>query len=200
MNSVDRAGNFRGIISEYGLKKMDSGAVGVTIRVLIEEMWDQENQAWVDWQYDMEAVGDIWIIGNKEKGNKINERAARSLIQYAGWDGNIASIVTNEWQPSKVHVSVSREEYKGNVHFKISFVNDYDRPPGGLVSNVSADEAKQMAAVYGSSLRALAGTVRANGSKPNGNAPPTPPARKPAPVQEPLPQRAHDPVGEEIPF
>lgn len=180
----DREGTFRGVINGYGLKEMDSGAVGVALRVLLTQMWNGEE--WIGWsEYDMEAEGDVWII---KKVGAVNEAAAQSLIKFAGWDGNLLSITEETWEPKPVAVVVKRDEYEGKTRFKIAFVNDHERTPGGL-SNVDAAKAKELNTRFGAQLRALVGNNARNGSTPPPTSKPSPPPIASAPAQ-----------GKDIPF
>lgn len=168
MQPIDREGVFRGVISSYGLKEMDSGAVAVAVKVNLTQMWT--GNEWCDWsQYEMEAEGDVWIV---KKTGHVNEGAAQSLINFAGWDGNLLSIVNESWEPKPAAFVIKREEYEGKTRFKVSFVNDYERTPGGL-SNVTPEKVKELNTRFGSQFRALAGNKGRNAAPTNGR--PTPP-------------------------
>lgn len=204
MLPCDREGQFRGEITEYGLKEMDSGAIAVAILVRLTEMWDGD--MWADWkEYEMECGGDVWIVG---KEGKLNEKAAKSLINFAGWDGNIEAIQNEQWRPTPCQVAVKKEEYKGTTYFKVAFVNDYERTPGAL-SMISADKAKELQARFGSQFRAMAGNVKRNGAPAPTTAKPPAPKRPPAkkdplaiqPPNQPEPAaRGSYSQGEDIPF
>jgi len=170
---VDREGVFRAEIKAYGLRAMESGSVCVTIQAALFHFW--EGDAWIPWsEYDMEATGDIWII--KTDGT-LNDGAAKSLINNAGWDGSIESIVNETWQPTPCQVTIKANEYKGQRSLKIAFVNDFDRTPGGL-GNVDSDRAKAFQAKFGPSLRAMLGNAKRNTAPPAGK-PKAPPLRVP---------------------
>lgn len=190
--NVDRAGTFRGNIVEYGLKEVESGSVAVTMRVQLNEMWNDQNKDWDDWaQYDQEAHGDVWII---KKDKTPNQNAVTSLCRNAGWDGNIESIQDGKWQPNPVQVVIVEDHYNGETRMKISFINDFYRTPGGLGANMTPEKAKQLQMQFGSALRAIAGNSKRDASKPNG-APASPPPRQYAPPPPPA-NRSE----EEIPF
>lgn len=196
---VDRPGTFRGEIKEYGLKEMESGAVAVGIRASLTQFFDQESKEWMDWSaYDQEAEGDIWIV---KKDGKPNTNGVESLTKYAGWDGDIMAVIQGSWQTIPCQLVIIEESYKGQTRSKISFVNDYDRTPGGQLSNVDENKAKELAARFGSQFRAIAGNGKrstpASTKMPNGR-PPIPRAREtPEPPMEPLPARTS---GDDIPF
>lgn len=180
---IDREGQFKGLIVEYGLTEAESGALGVNIRVSLTHMWKQGDDFWEPWeQYLMEAEGTIWLVKKDNKGP--NAPGIESLVKWAGWDGDLASIQNNTWQPTPCQVAIKRDEYKGNVRFKIAFVNDHDRTPGAM-SNVAPDRIGQLATQYGGQFRAIAANVKRNNATtmPGQSAePPRPPAPPAAPL------------------
>lgn len=196
MQPCDREGHFRAAITDAGLKEMESGAIAVAIKATLLECWDQNAQAWVPWaEYEMEAEGDLWIV---KKTGEINQGPAQSLIQFAGWDGNLESIINESWRPTECQVVVKRDEYEGKSRLKISYVNDRDRVPGGL-SNVNADKARELQSRFGSQLRAIAGNCKRNGTPATTGRPAAPP--RPAalpPPRETAP--AEDDGAMKIPF
>jgi hypothetical protein len=202
MIPCDREGIFRGKIEGYGLRDADkTSSLAVTLQVRLTELWDGDH--WEEWsQYDMEATGDIWII---KKDGTPNENGVRSLVENAGWDASIDSVYGQTWQPTPVQVVVKRDDYKGEVRFRIEFVNTYDRTPGA-VSTVSSDKARELSSQHGAALRAIAGNVKRNGPPgPGGPVKPPAPGAVAAPVRPATPPAAArvgtpTPKAEEIPF
>ncbi len=177
MLPVDRPGTFRAHIASYGLKEMDSGAVAVTIHCELVSMF--HDGEWIDWPAGtMEADGDVWIIKKKESGGGLNENGVRSLIDYAGWDGNIESIQSATWTPTKCAVVIQESEYKGKKSLKVAFVNDYNRTPGAM-STLDPAKAKQLQSQYGAQLRAMAGNKARAATPPPNSRPAPPPALQP---------------------
>lgn len=174
---VDRDGTFRAEIVGYGLKEMESGAVSVALQVRLVEWFGQEagsEPQWYDFSMmNMEAEGDFWIVSGRDRGNKVNEMAAKSLIDNAGWDGMFDSIQNQTWEPTPCQVVVKTEEYKGQKRRKISFLNDWNRTPGANLSNVTPEKVKELSMRYGSQFRAIAGNTKRNGAQPASM--PTPP-------------------------
>lgn len=198
---VDRAGSFKGVIEEYGLKEMESGSVAVSLKARLTEFWD--GQEWHDWcQYEQEAEGDVWVI---KKDGKPNDKAIESLVKFAGWDGDFLSLIQQSWTPTPCQLTITSETYKNVVRLKIAFVNDLNRTPGGQMSNVDEAKAKDLQARFGASMRAIvgnakrAGTIPAPPPKTNGKPLAIPRALDtPDPGIQPLPARTS---GEElIPF
>lgn len=184
MQPVDRKGQFRAQITDYGLTESKDGAVGITLKVKLLEWFDLtakdengEQGAWIPWeQYDMQAEGTAWVV---KKTGEMNELGAKSLISFAGWDANLESVANGSWQPTLCQVAVDEEEYKGVTRRKISFVNDYNRNPLGMGS-VAPGKAKELQGRFGAQLRALAGNAKRNAPSANGPIPAPPPARQPA--------------------
>lgn len=171
MQACDRTGWFRAIILDYGLKKMDSGAVAVAIHVKLTEMWDDEK--WIPWgEYDMEAFGDVWIV---KKDGKLNDRQAKALMEFAGWDASLESITNGTWETTPCQVQIDNEKYKNQDLFKISWINDFDKVPGAAMSNVDDSALKELAARFGSPLRALQSNVKRNSQPPSKSRPSPPP-------------------------
>ncbi len=174
---VDRAGTFRAEIFEYGLDEKDSGSVALSVKATLTEMWNQETGEWESWeQYSQEAMGDIYII---KKDKTPNVKAIESVVKCAGWDGRCQSIADKSWEPTPCQVSVKENTYEGNTRYRIEFINEFDRVPGGNVGNVDADKAKALDTQFGSSFRAIVGNLKkskpAEGSRP---AAPPPKAKK----------------------
>jgi hypothetical protein len=176
---VDREGTFRAEITEYGLSEMDSGSMAVKLKVKLLELWNKTECQWEQWaQYDMEAEGSVWIV--KKNNGGLNQRAAESLINFAGWDGDLESLVNESWRPTKCAVVIASETYNNETKLKITFVNDFNRTPGAI-GNVSPESVKAASARYGGQLRALAGNVKRNGTTAPAGNPPTPPSPPPPP-------------------
>lgn len=178
---IDRTGDFQAEITEYGLQKADSGSVGIRFKAKLTAMWNPETNGWEDWtEFNAQAWGSSWIV---KRDGTIHKPAVEALVKYAGWDGNLKSVVENTWVPTACQVSIGSEVYNDQTQFRISFVNAFDRVPGANVGNVTSDALKELENRFGSSLRAVVGNVKRNTSPPaavNGG-PKKPPARSAAP-------------------
>jgi hypothetical protein len=194
MEMVDRPGDFRGVVEEYGVRKTDkSKSVGVNILMRITEMYDHDAQEWVGWDYQHHVYGTIWVI---KKDGTPNDNGVKSAVEALDWDGSFTSLSAKTWKPAPCSFSVVEKEYQGSTSLEISFFNEYDRVPGGGMKQLDENEVKAIQAQYGSPLRGLAAqfkrnkTVPAAGSKP---AAPPPAKRQPEPVTNGAPQ-------EDVPF
>jgi|GEM_PF-2511934 len=195
---IAQAGNFRGLITEYGLVQQQSGATAIWISARIDEAWDPENKEWVDCrEYNIFATGDIYII---KKDGKINQSQAEALAKYAGWDMNLASVYGNSWVPTPSQFVVNSDTYKDKTRYRIEWVNAYDRTPGQRAGVVDLETAKVIEAQYGSQFRALAGNVKRNGDKPTGKPSAPKPAQAPREDVAKAPSIKPEEGEKEIPF
>lgn len=162
---INQEGIFRGRIIQYRLDTYDSGSVAVSYKARIDDILSDKE--WYDWrEHEFEAIGKIFIVG--KEGNLI-ERSCKSLIDNAGWDGDITSIVENTWSPSPVQFTVGEEEYNGQTQFRIKWLNNYDWMPGQ--GSASSKEASDLQNKFGAQLRAMAGgknKTKVSPAKPTG--------------------------------
>lgn len=169
---IDREGNFQAEILEYELKEYGTGSVAIGVRCRITAEWNDEQGVWTDWTpYDVEASGNLFIV---KKNGELNKKAIESLVQATGWDGSFNSIVNRTWQPTPCQLVIQSNTYNNVTTFQIAFVNLFDSSPGGGITKVDADKAKQMEARFGSQLRALAGNVKRNAPAATDKPMPTP--------------------------
>jgi hypothetical protein len=183
---LEGAGTARGQITEHGIKEFESGSVAISIVVSVKEYWDTETSTWVNCEADdYYTAGDIILV---KKDGTPNNNQVEALCKYAGWDGDIAKVGSDAWQPTPCAVVINADEYKGVTNYKISWLNEYDRTPGA-VGNCTPEKARELADRYGAQFRALAGNVTRNATAPTGKPkPPKPPtpsgskAKKPAPA------------------
>jgi hypothetical protein len=196
---LDREGDFRIEITSYGLYEADSGSVAVNLEANVLECWNPETQAWEDWrQYNVATTGSVWIV---KKDGKPNEKGVESLIRCAGWNGRPTSITQENWRPKPCQASCKRDEYQGQVRFKIAFLNPWDRTPGGM-GNVSPEKAKELELKFGSQFKAMhANFQRQEAGPPEGSQPQSPPPLQGVNPHQQANAAAHQKESEdEIPF
>jgi hypothetical protein len=172
MQPVDREGQFKAKIIEYGIRSADSGAVAVSLKAHLTELWHEDH--WVPWaEYQQEATGDVWVV---KKDGTVSQDSAENLMRCTGWDGSFTSISGKTWEPTDCQVQISKDEYKGQVRYRINYVNPIDRDPTGSMSVVPDDKIRELENRFGAPLRAIRGNVMRNQPAGNGkSAPPAPP-------------------------
>ena len=151
-----KEGQFRAKIVSYSLKEAASGAVGIHVKCLLTAE-PGPSGGWSDCDH-MEADGDIWII---KKDGDTNDRAVESLINHAGWDGNLETIANQGWTPKPCSVTTQRNEYNGEVTYKIGFINAYDSKP-----QMGKDRAAELQRKYGEKLHRLGGAIKPGAGSP----------------------------------
>ena len=142
---LNREGFFRGRIEEFGVREEDSKAIGIALRVRVLEEWSEEYSLWKDVSGEfVDAMGVIYIRG---KEGQLLDKAVHSLVKFAGWNGRISDITEGLWMPKEIQVVVKANTYKGKTTYRIAFVNDYNRAPGGsALSNVTSERAAELQA------------------------------------------------------
>lgn len=200
---VDREGEFRGVISAYGIYNAESGALGISLVGDLQDLWqppaDGADGYWCPWgEYQMQAEGTVWIV---KKDGTPNLAGIESLCKYAGWDGELSSIAEESWQPTPARMSVKKESYEGKERFKLAFLNDFNREPGSK-GNVDPDKARELQTRFGSHFKAIAGTVAQSKSPPPAGKPSSPkrPAAGVPANQASNARKAAAETGEQVPF
>lgn len=202
---IDRPGDFRASVQEYGLFNAESGSVAVNMKFNILEWYNTETGEWDDWrEYDFGVSGSFWIIKKPKEGQTrgdLNDRQIDALVKHCGWNAQLRGISEGTWEPTDCRVSVQKDDYQskklGCDVFKASFINAFDSTPGGSMGNVSAEEVGALDAQWGSKLRALASNAKAT-QKPAGK--PAPPTKKAPPKQAPVDSEGTEAPLDAIPF
>lgn len=182
MEMVDRPGDYRGVVEDYGVRKTDkSKSVGINLLMRITEMYDHENQTWIDWDYQHHVYGTIWVI---KKDGTPNDNGVKSAVEALDWDGSFTSLSAKTWNPSDCSFTVIEKEWEGTKSLEVSFFNEFDRTPGGGMKQLDEAEVKAIQAQYGSPLRGLAAQFKRNKAVPEAGSKPAAPPRpkKPEPV------------------
>lgn len=191
--AVDRAGFFQCDIVDYGMCEASDAAsqsVGVQIKCHLFAMYDFAQEAWIDWPYDQEAYGVLWVIN---RNGSLNDIACKSLVQCAGWDGDLDSIAEKRWEPTRCQVQVKESTYNNKTELRVAFVNQLDHVPGKM-GTLNTDKVKLLKSQHGSALRALTSTLKTNAA-PSPKGKPAPP-KAPPKVSAP----AGAPPADEVPF
>jgi len=151
---IDRAGIFQGRVIDYGVKTAKSGAVAVTLHVEIDNALVGDD--WEDWrEFEFDAFGDFWVVG---KTGDALEWTVRDLAKWLDWDGDLETIAKGTWTPTDpVTFKVEADEFEGVIRYRLARLVDPEKPSGGTVAGLDADEVKGLAAEFGPALRTIAG-------------------------------------------
>ena len=171
---IDRVGTFRGRIVEYGLQEASdtaSQSLGIVLRVEIDEAYNFEAEQWEDWKpFQYDARGYVNLV---KKDGSANDKSAENLCKCTGWNGSIGDIATGEWRPEAIQFTTKEDSFKDRVSYKIDFINEFNRTPGGGIKNIEPDKAKALQMKYGTTFKALAANVKRN--QPPKDKPKSPP-------------------------
>lgn len=182
---VDRAGVFRGVVTEYGVKKHTkegSESYSLNVRVALHELYDSASGEWIDWrEYEMTADGYLNIV---KKDGSLNESQVVPIMEHGGWDGLFSSLYDQAWKPTPCQFDIKWDDY-GDGMFKVNWFAAHDRGPVGL-GNCDEKMAKDLDTRLRSSLKAISGNIKRAKSKPEGK-PPSPLAAKTAKPDVPAP-------------
>lgn len=188
---LEMEGNFRALVTDFGLDEKESGAVAVNLRFEIMEMYSQaegktgSDDPWYWYQAkdagleNAEVYGQFWIIGKGEekKGSdgsttrepgKVNDRTVQDLVKHLNWDGDIMSIVERSWKPNPMgcQITVRNDPYKNENRYRAEFIAGWDDPVRRGMKNIDSSRAAELKARYGGSLRAIASNVKRNAGGP----------------------------------
>lgn len=161
---LTKEGKYRARIVGYWPDESQKGAFGVKLKCEVTATSSSEG-GWIDCE-PCDVEGTIWLI---KKDGEPNEGAVKSLMEHAGWDGNLESLVDG-WVPKPVCIEVKNEEYNGVTRTRVAFINGYDS--GGSVTRTRLAE---LQAKFGHRLAALGGAVTPTKRDPLAPPPPSGP-------------------------
>lgn len=181
--ALDRAGYFEATPTVWGIKKYDSGAIGVSILFGILSEWNGED--WSSWaEYEAHEIYGNFFIVKKDGG--LNDTQVEALCKALNWSGNLQDFSDENAQFSDCVITVGEEQYNGQNRLKVKWANPIGWAPNPSISNIDDGEIGTLQKRFGSQLRAIAGNVKRNGQAP-------PKRSDAAPVPEPA-------TGDSIPF
>lgn len=201
---ADREGDFRCEIVDYAIQqaKAPSQAVMVRLKVKLTHFYQPTeiggDGEWHPWEeYDQEAYGSVCVA---KKDGSLNQTGCESLMNNAGWDGDFSAVDNKTWKPTRCQVRLSPNEYHGKTTYQVAFVNGYDDTPGGgSLKSVGSERAKALQDRFGSSLRAIKGTLKTNAAPASGK-PKSPSPPKSVPVAAAATSENGAPPVDEVPF
>ncbi len=148
---LEYEGRFLADIKEFGIfQSSTSQAVAVDVFFSTLAYFDGDSQR----PYDgYETRGRFFVIG--KTGDVLPEQTS-ALADATGWDGDLAVILHQTWQPvSPVQIIVKPETNdKGRTYYNAIRILRADWEPSGA-GNVSEEDGRQIAARYSSALKSL---------------------------------------------
>jgi len=179
MRQLDREGVFKATPMQWGINNSEnSQSVALVVVYRILAQFDAGD--WQDWsEYeDHQITGYHYIV---KRDGQVNTTTVDNLVQSIGWDGNLD---LSAGPPEVVcQITTENEEYNGKSSLKVKWLNPENFAPGPKTADAAT--VKQLAARYGSQLRAAAAAKPKTTATKAKAAPPPPAKPKPAPTETP---------------
>ena len=172
---VDRAATFRGKAVDYGVSASSGGFPQFVLSLVATEIYDAEEQKWVDWsEYDVNEITAYCILFGS-KGETLTFNQVKKVFN---WDGaDFQTLSEGDYSEVGIQFRVEEDTYEQKTRLKVVWIDEFDAEPGRSVKKLGADELKQLTAKYAQFLKAKPavpakapakspGKVKAKGVKP----------------------------------
>ncbi len=203
MKQVDRESTFRGVVIDHGVSLTKNEYPQWNATLLATEIWDAEEQIWVDWT-DVEENGAIaYQVMFGSKGETLN---CAQIKKITGWDGeSFTGLARMDLADCKIQFRMEYNAYEGKTTLQVAWIDEYDATPGTAVKKLDAEGLKKLDAIMKGKLKKSApatvpagkpaspGTITKKGAKPTqkkgpveakGKKKPDAPAMPPSPPAE----------------
>lgn len=204
MSLVDRASTYRGNIVDHAVNlSRKSQNPQFQAQLVANEIWDEEDQVWVDWTpYEEREMTAYLCLFGKDGEIELNMRQVKAVT---GWNGNSFQEL-NDADLSKVTLQfrIETNTYEGKDRLQVNWIDVADATPGRRVTKLDASELKQLDAKYARHLKNKATPTKAptKATKPAGpKAAPkvtkkgTEPTQPKGPVTKKQTKKSNDPLG-----
>lgn len=185
---LEYEGRFLAHIDDVGLfQSKTSQAVAINFFFSTESYFDGDEQH----EYSGYRVrGRFWVIGRS--GDVLPEQAA-AVADATGWDGSLDAIHDGSWRPeSPVQITVEKETSgDGRTYYNAVRIHRADWQPA-RAGNVSAGDARQIAARYSSALKSVVAKYRRQQAEEPVDAEPAEPDPNETPAPAPTPAAVSD--------
>lgn len=186
MSKIDRAGTFRGTITQCGIAATKAGAPQFVAKFRALEYWnteDPENPEWMDWSpfEECEATGYFVLVSKQNHPIFHMEDLKKAL----GWSGSSFGELAEIGNGAKVQFRLENDTYEGKTTLKVNGIDHYDAEPGGTLRTLDADEIKKLDAKFSKVLRDFSG-----GPKPKPVGKPANPEKKEDAAGQPVEKKA----------
>lgn len=158
-------GYYRCSIIAWACELMDSGAVSVSLKLLILEGWDATHKAWESWDgvasqdgtplgYTLDARS--FII---KKDGSTNDSAFAQVKRAIKWNGDFLVFDADPPAELRIVAQTEWEEYEGKPRQRVAWINPGDFNPGdGFLRAANTEQLKDLNARFGAAMRAMAAT------------------------------------------
>jgi len=198
MSLIKKAATYRGYGVDSGVSKSSGGFPQYIIACQAVEVWDEDEQVWVDLTTteDVELTAYQCLFG----GNGEPTRSCEQIIKIFGWSGkSFSELADLDISQIPFQFRVEESEYNKKISLKVTWMDVADAIPGRQVRKLDVAGIKDLDAEFSKGLKSLTGTKVQKAApataKPTPgivtqNAKPKPVA--PKPVEQPEPTNAFD--------
>lgn len=150
---LEEAGTFRGLVTSTVFNTTRSGLPQLCVGVQVTEVWDTENNGWVERDNDEHITGYFVLFG--QSGDPLLN--AGQIQKVFGWSGkSFMELQKLEAVDLPVLIRTTEDTYKGRSSLKVQWIDTADADPTKTgVSTVDDKEVRELDKKYGRALRTL---------------------------------------------
>ena len=198
MNSIDRAGTFRGVPTDWGVSESKGGFPQFVVKLLAQEMYDETENVWMPWsEYEMEITAYLILYTKDKNTGEWKELAKANQIKKAlGWNGqSFADLANGDYSTKRILFCIDLNEFNGSSRLQVNWIDAFDADPVRKLAKFDTDKLKGLDAAFAGVMKATPTPTKA--AKPATGKPAVPPkggkpkATKPA---DPTPVAEQPPV------
>lgn len=153
MSIIDRAATFRGNIVDHAVNESTGGYPQFVPQLIANEIWDEDDEKWVDWTpyEEREITAYLCLFGSKGEV-ELNMRQTKAVT---GWNGNsFAELDAADLSKVTLQFRVEENTYQKKTRLQVSWIDVADATPGRRVKKLDVAELKQLDAKYARFLKA----------------------------------------------
>ncbi len=195
---IDRAATFRGRIIDHGVSKSTGGFPQWVAQLVAMEIYDTDEEQWVDWTpYGDEYGGEITayniLFGGKGKATL----TCQQVKLATGWTGtSFADLTKMDLTETQIQFRTEFSTWEGKQRLAVEWVDVYDAAPGRSVKKLDATELMGLDAEFSKQLKqsskakapAKAGKVTKKGVQPTQAKGPVK-KKEPNPIEAPVEEK-----------
>lgn len=126
MPTLEVEGKFKVHPVGRGIRKAQTGTIGVEITFFVTDYYDPVKCDWIAWSsQNLMLEHTFWIYRTDNTPIQFNIDALKKAL---GWSGNFLDFEeTNPWKMLPCEIETQNETYKGKTRLRVKWLN----PPGG---------------------------------------------------------------------
>ena len=157
MQLIKKTGTYRGYAMDSGVSKTKNGFPQYILACQAVEVWDEDEQAWVD----ITATEDVEITAYQclFGGNGEPTRSCQQVMQIFGWSGkSFSELADLDVSQIAFQFRIEEHEYDGKTSLQVSWIDVSEAIPGRQVRKLDVKEIKDLDAEFSKGLKSLTGT------------------------------------------